>query len=158
MDDRTLLAVCIADEAGNQPYEGKVAIGRVVLNRARLRFMSDGTIPGTILHPLQFSGFWFDFIDGHYTRVARTLADAATRAEVKRAHYSTQPVWADCINAADASLHPVPGWGGPEYRKLTDRTVNYYAPSAVLTPPAWARPDLLDAVIYAHHFYHAEGI
>ena len=27
MDEAALLATCIADEAANQPYEGKVAVG-----------------------------------------------------------------------------------------------------------------------------------
>jgi spore germination cell wall hydrolase CwlJ-like protein len=34
-DDVTLLAALIQAEAGNQPYEGQVAIGAVVMNRVR---------------------------------------------------------------------------------------------------------------------------
>ena len=157
MDDRTLLAVIIADEAGNQPHEGKVAVGKVIMNRTALHFMSDGTIPGTIYAHMQFSGLWCDFVDGHYTVVAHSLADAQARAAAKLVRYSDQStLWADCLLAADQAMGAQPfTTGGPQFQKLTDRTVNYYAPGAVPTPPAWATPDKLDAVIFAHHFFHA---
>ena len=157
MDDRTLLAVCIADEAGDQPHEGKVAVGRVVMNRTRLQFESDGTIAGAILHHMQFSGFWCDFVDGRYTVVAHTLADAQTRAEQKLARYSTAPkLWLDCLLAADQAMGVAPfAVGGPEYEKITGQTVLYFAPDAVETPPVWATQDKLDAVIFRHRFYHA---
>ena len=34
-DEVTLLAALIQAEAGNQPYEGQVAVGAVVMNRVR---------------------------------------------------------------------------------------------------------------------------
>jgi hypothetical protein len=155
MDDRTLLAVAIADEAGNQPHEGKVAVGKVIMNRTALKFRSDGTIPGTILAHMQFSGFWCDFVDGHYTVFAHSPADAMARATAKLVRYSDQPqLWADCLLAADQAMgHIVPPGAGPQFMKLTDKTVNYYAPDAC-SRPEWATPDNLDAVIFAHHFYH----
>ena len=42
-DDRTLLATIIYCEAGNQPYEGKLAVGAVVCNRVR-----SGSYPNNI--------------------------------------------------------------------------------------------------------------
>ena len=156
MDARTILAVCIADEAGNQSHEGKVAIGHVVMNRTRLKYQSDGTVEGTVLHHMQFSGFWCDFVGGHYTVVAHTPADAAARADAKLKRYSASSVlWADCLLSADQAMGVKPFSGGPEFAKLTAQTVNYYAPNAVPTPPAWATPDKLVCVIGAHHFFHA---
>ena len=53
-DDEFLLAVIIYCEAGNQSYEGKVAVGNVVLNRvASPRFPN--TIREVIYAPGQFS-------------------------------------------------------------------------------------------------------
>lgn len=157
MDDRTIMAVCIADEAGNQPHEGKIAVGRVVRNRASLHFFSDGTIAGTILHYMQFSGFWCEFVNGEYEVVAHSPADAEARAQTKLTHYSAQPgLWTDCLLAADQAMGAQPfTTGGPQYQKLTDRTVLYYNPAVVKKPPAWVQPSLLDAIIFAHDFYHA---
>ena len=44
-------------EARNQSYKGMVMVAEVILRRVRLKYMSDGTITGTILHPYQFSGW-----------------------------------------------------------------------------------------------------
>jgi hypothetical protein len=156
IDARTLLAVCIADEAANQPHEGKVAVGRVVMNRTRLKYESDGTVEGTVLRHMQFSGFWCDFEDGRYAVVAHTPSEAMARARAKLARYSSAPkLWRDCLLAADQAMGAAPFAGGPEYAKITPLTVSYYAPSAVPIPPVWATPDKLDAVIAAHHFFHA---
>lgn len=52
--DLTLLAGLIQAEAGNQPYEGKLAVGSVVMNRvASNRFPN--TIAGVIYSPKQFT-------------------------------------------------------------------------------------------------------
>lgn len=157
MDDRTLLAVCIADEAGNQPHEGKVAVGVVVMNRTRLRYESDGTISGTILRPNQFSGFYFAMMDGHYTRVASTVQQASQRADQKLATYSHSPgLWKDCLIAADQAMGvQIFDNGGPEFKKLTPDTVLYYNPAIVSHAPFWATPDKLVATIYDHTFYRA---
>jgi hypothetical protein len=155
MDDRTLLAVCIADEARNQPHEGMVAVGRVVMNRMHLRFFSDATMAGTVLHYMQFSGFWCDMVAGKYTTVAHSPADAEARAEAKLARYSSEPGWEDVLLAADQARGVEVFSGGPEYQKINGNTVLYYNPAVVKAPPAWATPDKLDAVIYAHTFYHA---
>jgi spore germination cell wall hydrolase CwlJ-like protein len=51
-----LLAITtILAEAGNQPFEGMVAVGEVIRNRTKRRYNSDGTIMGTLMLPWQFS-------------------------------------------------------------------------------------------------------
>ena len=52
-DDRYLLANLIYCEAGNQPYEGQVAVGAVVINRV-LSGAFPSTIPGVIYQHNQF--------------------------------------------------------------------------------------------------------
>lgn len=156
MDDRTLLAVCIADEAGLEPFVGKLAVGRVVLNRMRLKFQSDGTIPGTVLRKDQFSGFYFEMVGGKYTRVASTIEQAAARAADKLTRYkASAKIWADSLYAADLVLRDSIAKFWADYSGFTERTVNYYNPKVVKTPPAWATPDRLDTVIFNHTFYHA---
>lgn len=71
--DRYLLANIIYCEAGNQPYEGQVAVGAVVMNRVRSAAFPN-TIVGVIYAPRQFS----PVDDGH---LAIALAnDKATDA------------------------------------------------------------------------------
>ncbi len=52
-DELTLLAALIQSEGGNQPYEGQVAIGAVVMNRVRSPGYPN-TIQGVISAPGQF--------------------------------------------------------------------------------------------------------
>ena len=52
-DEVTLLAALIQAEAGNQPYEGQVAVGAVVMNRVRSSAYPN-TIQGVISAPGQF--------------------------------------------------------------------------------------------------------
>lgn len=51
IDDVTLLAALIQSEAGNECYEGQLAVGAVVVNRARIRY---GSIAGAVYAPGQF--------------------------------------------------------------------------------------------------------
>lgn len=44
-------------EARGEPFEGKVGVAEVLLNRTGLKFQSDGTLVGTVLHPYAFSSF-----------------------------------------------------------------------------------------------------
>ncbi|MCR4990000.1 MAG: cell wall hydrolase [Lachnospiraceae bacterium] len=53
-DDRYLLANLIYCEAGNQPYEGQVAVGAVVINRVLSSVFPD-TVVGVIYQNRQFS-------------------------------------------------------------------------------------------------------
>ncbi len=158
MTDDELLATCIADEAGGEPHEGKVCVAIVLLNRMSLPYQSDGTAVGTVLKRNQFSGFWFEMIDGKYTRVCHTMEEAQARAEEKFERYSKRSIWADCVLAlADARAwaddEPMSFTPGPAFSGMTGKTVNYLNPS--ISHTAWATPDKLDAKIFHHDFFHA---
>ena len=79
--DQTLLAAIIFCEAGNQPYEGQVAVGAVIMNRVRSAVYPN-SIAEVIYQPGQFgpagSG-WLDQVrsSGGYTSTAMQAADAA---------------------------------------------------------------------------------
>lgn len=80
-DAQSLLASIIYCEAGNQPYEGQVAVGAVVMNRVR-----SGSFPNTIDEVIYQSGQfvpamtgWLDEVrnTGAYTDIAmQAAADA----------------------------------------------------------------------------------
>ncbi len=87
--DRYLLANLIYCEAGNQPYEGQLAVGAVVMNRVLSAKFPD-TITGVIYAPKQFS----PVLDGH---LALALANnKATEA---------------CYRAADEAMSGVTNVG-----------------------------------------------
>ncbi len=76
--EQELLAALIFCEAGNQPYEGQVAVGAVVLNRVR-----SGSYPNSIREVIYQSGQfgpagsgWLDRVlsSGGYTDTARQAA------------------------------------------------------------------------------------
>ena len=79
--DQTLLAAIIFCEAGNQPYEGQVAVGAVILNRVR-----SSVYPNSIAEVIYQSGQfgpamsgWLDSVlaSGGYTATAmQAAADA----------------------------------------------------------------------------------
>ena len=79
--EQELLAALIYCEAGNQPYEGQVAVGAVVMNRVR-----SGSYPNTISEVIYQSGQfgpamtgWLDSVlsSGGYTETAmQAAADA----------------------------------------------------------------------------------
>ena len=81
LDEQTLLASIIFCEAGNQPYEGQVAVGAVIMNRVRSGVYPN-SIPEVIYQSGQFgpamSG-WLDsvYACGGYTDTAmQAAADA----------------------------------------------------------------------------------
>lgn len=79
--EKELLAALIFCEAGNQPYEGQVAVGAVVMNRVR-----SGSFPDTITDVIYQSGQftpamtgWLDSVlaSGGYTESAMQAAEDA---------------------------------------------------------------------------------
>jgi spore germination cell wall hydrolase CwlJ-like protein len=87
--DRRLLANLIYCEAGSEPYEGKVAVGAVVINRL-LSSIYPNTVVGVIYQNKQFS----PVNDGH-------LALALTYEKAT----------ADCYKAADEAMSGVTNVG-----------------------------------------------
>ena len=117
--DDAVAIVTILQEAEAEPFEGKVAVGEVILNRVRSRYNGDGTIIGTCLAPIQFSGW-----NGKSTNRIRTV-----RCKL------SDPMVGDCVRA----------W---EQAKAGSKTVQgallYYSPKTLdalhIPPPAWAHP------------------
>lgn len=76
-EDRYLLANLIYSEAGNQPYDGQVAVGSVVINRV-LSSVYPNTVSGVIYQPRQFAPVG----DGH---LALALAENRATSACYRA-------------------------------------------------------------------------
>lgn len=150
MEDATLLALCVWSEAAGESVAGKQAVAQVVLNRMRLHYMSDGTVPGTVLYPNQFSGFYFDMRDGRYTRVCWTSEDAEHRAEQMLLGALHQAVWDICLDVGTQALE-----GDMDTAPALANAVLYLNPAILSKLPAWAAPEKQLCIVGHHTFYRA---
>lgn len=134
-DPELIQASCLAvatirGEAGQEPYEGKLAVARVIRERMRLRYSSDGSVAGTVLWPLQFS-MW-NTHDRNRIRVCKLRRD--------------DPHWEECIRAwNEACAEPEPA---PEFKGV----VLYHA-SWMPKKPSWATRAIRAFQIGRHIFY-----
>jgi len=123
--DYLLGIVTVFQEAEGEPYEGKVAVAEVILRRTKRRYMSDGTVAGTCLRRLQFSGW----NDNSKNRIRSLQIDTST------------PVVDECVRAwveADKGSEIVPD------------CCHYY--NAHIASPPWANGAEVVAVIGNHTF------
>lgn len=123
--DTVMGVVCLYQEAEGEPYEGKVAVAEVILRRTRLKYMSDGTITGTVLRNRQFSGM---------------NNDAANRVRSFRID-TEDPVVQECLKA----------WAEAESgSNRTCGAMHYFNP--LLVHPGWARGAKIVAEVGNHRF------
>jgi spore germination cell wall hydrolase CwlJ-like protein len=101
-EDRKLLANLIYCEAGGEPYEGKVAVGAVVINRL-LSSIFPNTVVGVIYQNKQFS----PVNDGH-------LALALTYDKAN----------SDCYKAADEAMSGYTNVGQCVYFRTVKEGIN----------------------------------
>ena len=153
MNDSDLYALCVYTEASGEPYEGKVAVARVVWNRMQCKYFSDGTITGTVLFPNQFDAFWFDMVANHYMRISHTVEEATKRAEFLLESAQKSPIWPDCVKAT-ADCLPSSGFAwGPEGKKLDSEPRALLYCNLAVSNPAWAKTQPLVANIFHHTFF-----
>lgn len=162
--DLDMLTLCVYEEARGETNRGQRAVARVVLNRRRLGYASDGTIIGTVLHRDQFSGFWFEAMmtgtgehkKWHYTRVCSTMHEACVRAgHLMATAMRDNKDWNKCkVNAALEVHEDGRARYGTEIG-LDANTVLYYNPEVTTNRPTWAMPSKKVAVIGHHEFFHS---
>jgi hypothetical protein len=151
MDDETLLALCVWSEAAGESVAGKQAVARVILNRMARKYHSDGTVAGTVLAKDQFSGFWFEMLNGKYTRVCWTQDQALEHAQTMLLRAQHQAIWDICLDVAVDALQ-----GALECPASLERAVLYLNPAILPRLPAWATPaNELCAV--GHHTFYADA-
>lgn len=57
VDDQAWAVLTIWQEARGEGQDGRIAVAEVIRNRMQRKYSSDGTVVGTVLKPLQFSGW-----------------------------------------------------------------------------------------------------
>lgn len=127
VNDDAWAVMTIWAEARGEAHFGKVAVAEVIRNRMKGKYQSDGSVPGTVLRPLQFS--CWNSLDAN--RLAAAMIS------------DTDLNVGDCILA----------WKESEHSDLTRGAVLYYNPAVVSHPPVWAIDANRTAVVGAHHFY-----
>lgn len=152
MNDQDLLALCVLEEAGGEPDEGRAAVARVIANRMKRKYQSDGTMVGTVLHYDAFSWAWFAFggTPPKYHRVAWHLDQAQAIAEKKLA---SAPATALSQCRVIAAFVNAGTFHGDLYDKLTDDTVMYLNPHILDHLPDWAVPEKFVVRIGQQDFY-----
>jgi spore germination cell wall hydrolase CwlJ-like protein len=121
--------ITVWHEAQGEPYEGKVAVAEVIWRRTKRKYLSDGTVAGTCLWPVQFSG-WnaHDASPKYRERIEGAKLDSA------------DPVVNDCVRA----------WEEARNSNLVPGVMHYYNDS--LCDPEWARGAKVVAEIGNHRF------
>lgn len=133
ISDDAIAVVTVLQEAEGEPFEGKLAVAEVILSRVKHRYNSDGTIIGTCLAPLQFSGW-----NSKSTNRIRTMRCC-----------EADPMVADCVrawNLAKAGSSTVQG------------ALLYYSPKTLvalgIAAPEWASPSKSKQVAsVGHHIF-----
>ena len=151
MDDLTALALNGFQEANLEPDDGFAAVCQVVINRATLKYQSDGTIQGAIFWPNAFSWTGWEMVNGKYTKVAFTAEEERARADdlLRRAQMYTQ-AWARALRIASDVRDGI--YHSTAFDKITPKTVLYVNLS--ISHPAWALPQNEVVQIGHHTFYH----
>ena len=127
--------ITVWHEAQGELYDGKVAVAEVILARTLRKYMSDGTVAGTVLWPVQFSG-WnaHDASPNYRERIEGAKLDG------------DNPVVRDCIRA----------WAEAEAgSKFTKGALHYFNPKIV--SPSWAKDATITAEIGNHRFVLPKG-
>lgn len=128
-----LLPLTIYREAGGEPYEGKVAVAEVILNRVQDPRWED-QIDGVVLAPKQFSCYNVD--DWTATRMPRP------------SNPRDMVVWEECCQAAAEALN------GSNLTSGANHYLNENLTRKIRggTLPRWFRPDKVTARINRHTF------
>lgn len=165
-DPTELLALNGFQEANLEPLDGLAAVMLVTLNRRTLKYQSDGTLKGTVEHPLAFS--WTQctmedeavpahgLISAHheevYVKVAHTPEEIEARVAallIQSQKYVT--AWARAMTTAQQMMNGTYHHVTPAYGLLTPDTVLYLNHAIAHAP--WATADKRVCDIGHHTFY-----
>jgi hypothetical protein len=162
MKEGDALALCVSEEARGEIPDGQAAVARIIKNRMRLHFESDGTLLGTIFKKDQFSWAWFGFEKPHtglgvhdiakpgYIRIAHTTTEAYGVADDL---LTLTPPHQLTLCGDIAQLVMSGAYSGTLYDQLTDDAVNYCNPRILTKIPRWAIPSAKVCSIGHHDFY-----
>ena len=130
IEDHVLGIICVFQEAEAESLQGKRAVAEVIQRRTKRRYMSDGTVSGTVLRRLQFSGMNHNAKN----RIRSFQIDSSNK------------IVDECVRAWYAAER------GPD---LVPECMHYFNPAIV--KPAWAKDAIVVAAIDHHLFVIPKG-
>ena len=161
-NDLDWLATCIMDEANNQIPDGKAAVAQIIKNRIARKDRGNTTIKDTVLSPKQFSGFYYENVNGKYTQVAHDEAQAEQRGLQKMAKYQRSPKWAEAKRIGEQVMKGTYETNDPVFQKMrankrATQYLNYDSTKSLNSSgvPAWASDSKRIGKIDDHTFYFA---
>ncbi|MGX1461273.1 peptidoglycan lytic transglycosylase [Bacillus thuringiensis] len=80
-EEKNLMARLVTAEAGGEPYEGKVAVARVILNRVDAKGFPD-TVKSVIYEPIKYGYAFTPVTDGRINRQATDQAKMAVEEAI----------------------------------------------------------------------------
>lgn len=113
-------------EARGESFLGKVAVGEVIRTRMARKYLSDGSVVGTVLKPYQFS--CWNTNDPNRLLMARLEDDA--------------PIYRECARA----------WTESAFTIVTQGAVCYLNPRALTQLPTWYDPAAITLREGRHEF------
>lgn len=122
-------------EAQGESFEDKVMVAEVIQRRTARKYMSDGTVAGTVLWPMQFSG-WNAHDD---TPQYKERVESAKLDDV-------DPVVRECVRAWEVAANG---------SNLTNGALLYYNPK--ISSPPWAKKCTVVARGNVHVFLIEKG-
>jgi len=128
-----VLASTVLGEAAGEPYEGKLAVADVILNRVRDARWPDSPEDVCLQH-LQFS-CW-------------NVGSPTLPKMFNPKQFVTEGVWSDCLRAAMEAT-----WQPQQSDTLVHGANHYLNPRALSKLPKWASDDKIVAQIGRHVFY-----
>lgn len=131
--DETLAIITIWGEAEGEPFAGKLGVAEVIRNRRDRKFLSDGSVAGTIAKSYQFS-LWNDdsMNNRRLTAALRLNTDDAVVEDCRRA-------WLMALGGSQS----------------VSGALLYLNPHAVMKLPSWAMAAKQVIEIGNHIFYAA---
>lgn len=127
VSDTIWAIMTIYGEARGESFDGKIAVANVIRNRMVRKYSSDGSVPGTVLRPLQFS--CWNHNDPNRGKMA-TLDDGDLVVQQCRQAWNTS----GSVDLTEGSVlylnknivHPLPTWATEAQEVVTIGAHSFY--------------------------------
>lgn len=151
LEDWQLMGLCIEREASGEPYEGRVAVGTVIMERVTHRKWDGDTIHEVILIPWQFSWTMSEAGLDYYNKSVIIAMDWDS-------YYQNKKDLADCANIAKGMLAGIT----PKDAELAKwHCCQYLNPNASIqsaaTKAKWLKSGMKLIKTIAHHQFFKEA-
>lgn len=126
--DDAIAVATIWAEARGEPVEGMIAVGEVILERMRRKFMSNGTLVGTVFRPYQWS--CWNTTDPNRIKALQiddtTTSVTAAKEAWEKAKAGSRIAEGAVFYLNESIVHPLPSWAKASNRVATIGRHTFY--------------------------------